>query len=145
MSVGESETAAWRDAGLWHDALRDATDEELRRLAPDLDLPTPLLHGPAAAARLEADGERRGAVLEAVRWHTVGCARWDRTGRALYLADFLDPDRPVDRRKRAELAARVPEHFDDVFREVVRMRLEWALREGKRIFPQTTTLWNQLC
>ncbi|HVE77939.1 MAG TPA: HD domain-containing protein, partial [Gemmatimonadaceae bacterium] len=87
LGIPDDEAARWRDAGRWHDALRDADEAVLRALVPALALPPQLLHGPAAAARLEADGERRQDVLEAVRWHTVGCAGWERTGRALYMAD----------------------------------------------------------
>ena len=31
---------------------------------------------------------------------------------------------------------------DGVFRQVVRMRLEWTLREGKELFPEAVDLWN---
>jgi HD superfamily phosphohydrolase YqeK len=142
MSVAPDETRAWRDAGLWHDALRDAPDQELRELTPGLDYPTDMLHGPAAAARLSRDGETRADVLEAIRWHTIGCGTWARPGRALYMADFLDPGRRFMREDRAALAARVPSEFDVVLRQVVRIRLEWSLREGNQLFPETVGLWN---
>jgi HD superfamily phosphohydrolase YqeK len=100
------------------------------------------LHGPAAATRLAADGERRIDVLDAVRWHTVGSSEWGTTGRALYMADFLDPGRAFARAERADLARQVPLNFDGAFRQVVRMRLEWTLREGKALLPSTVTLWN---
>lgn len=133
---------AWLDAGAWHDALRDADEATLRAATGDTERPTGMLHGPAAALRLAALGESRVDVLEAVRWHTVGCARWAPTGRALYMADFLEPGRPFMQADRAFLAARVPEAFDAVFRQVVRLRLEWALREGKGLAAETVALWN---
>jgi 2-amino-4-hydroxy-6-hydroxymethyldihydropteridine diphosphokinase len=143
LQLPDEEARAWHDAGAWHDALRDADPDELRRWA-GADRPLTMLHGPAAAARLAREGETRQGVLDAVRWHTSGYAEWDRTGRALYLADFLEPGRPFLREERAHLAARVPADFDDVFRSVVRMRLEWTLREGKPIFPETVALWNRV-
>jgi 2-amino-4-hydroxy-6-hydroxymethyldihydropteridine diphosphokinase len=133
---------AWRDAALWHDALRDAEPATLRVLVPDADYPDELLHGPAAAAMLERDGEQRIEVLEAIRWHTVGCANWGRTGRALYMADFLEPGRKFARADRAFLADRVPADFDAVLRQVTRQRLEWALREGHELYAETVALWN---
>jgi 2-amino-4-hydroxy-6-hydroxymethyldihydropteridine diphosphokinase len=142
MSVPPDETAAWRDAGLWHDALRDAPEEELRALTPGLDYPVDMLHGPAAAVRLAREGEARFDVLDAIRWHTLGCGAWARPGRALYLADFLDPGRRFMREDRAALAARVPSEFDVVLRQVVRIRLEWSLREGNQLFAETVALWN---
>jgi 2-amino-4-hydroxy-6-hydroxymethyldihydropteridine diphosphokinase len=133
---------AWRDAGLWHDALRDADEPTLRALVPEAGYPTDLLHGPAASAMLERTGERRADVLDAIRWHTVGSRDWERTGRALYMADFLEPGRKFARKDRAFLAARVPEDFDGVLRQVTRQRLEWALREGHELYAETVALWN---
>ena len=144
MGLDAAERSAWRDAGLWHDALRDATDAELRRLVPDERYPSQMLHGPAAAVRLEADGEARVDVLDAVRWHTIGAANWSRTGVALYMADFLEPGRSFARTDRAFLASHVPHDFDGVFRQVVRQRLEWSLREGNRLYPETVALWNDV-
>jgi 2-amino-4-hydroxy-6-hydroxymethyldihydropteridine diphosphokinase len=138
------EANAMRDAGLLHDALRDAPEAELRALSGDERSPVDLLHGPAAATLLERHGETRGPLLDAVRWHTLGSAAWDRVGRALYMADFLEPGRKFAAADRAFLAARVPTDFDGVFRQVVRLRLEWSLREGKELFPQAVALWNAI-
>ena len=145
MQLDATEAAAWYDAGRWHDALRDAAEPELRALAPDLtSYPAKMLHGPAAAARLARDGEKRVSVLEAIRWHTVGCQRWDRVGRALYMADYLEPGRAFARSDRAFLAAQVTHDFDGTFRQVVRHRLEWSLREGNELLPETVAMWNSL-
>ena len=144
MSLDGMEAAAWHDAGRWHDAMRDAPEDELRAQIPELAYPPEMLHGPAAAACLAADNERRADVLEAVRWHTVGSAAWTRTGRALYMADFLEPGRSFARADRAFLAAHVPHDFDGVFRQVVKHRLEGALREGRQLYPETVSLWNEV-
>ncbi|MBY0489106.1 MAG: hypothetical protein K2R93_04640 [Gemmatimonadaceae bacterium] len=142
LSLTGDERAAWHDAGRWHDALRDADEPTLRQLTGDAERPYGLLHGPAAADRLLAEGEQRQDVLDAIRWHTVGFAGWRRTGRALYMADFLEPGRQFMQADRAFLAARVPDAFDAVFRQVVRLRLEWTIREGKGLAHETVTLWN---
>jgi HD superfamily phosphohydrolase YqeK len=144
LRVPPDEAQMWHDAGLLHDALRDAPEWELRELVPDESLPLQIVHGPAAAARLERDGEKRTDVLEAIRWHTVGNGAWTRTGRALYMADFLEPGRSFARADRAFLASHVPRDFDGVFRQVVRQRLEWSLREGNRLYPETVALWNDV-
>ena len=148
MSLTPAETGAWHDAGRWHDALRDAPERDLRAMVrgtPFADSPAGVLHGPAAAARLERDGEKREGVLLAVRWHTVGNVAWDRTGRALFMADFLEPGRGFMRQDRAFLASQLPRDFDGVFRQVVQLRLEWTLREGNPLFPETAALWNSVC
>ncbi|MCA2990378.1 hypothetical protein [Gemmatimonas sp.] len=142
MALPPERRAAWCDAGWWHDALRDADELTLRDMTGDRVSPVGLLHGPAAALRLEALGEQRGDVLEAVRWHTVGHDGWADTGRALYMADFLEPGRTFMQSDRAFLASLVPVAFDRVFRQVVRLRLEWAIREGKGLSPDTVALWN---
>jgi 2-amino-4-hydroxy-6-hydroxymethyldihydropteridine diphosphokinase len=144
LRIAPDEARAWHDAGLLHDALRDATEEELRALVPGGALPARILHGPAAAEQLAREGETRTDVLEAVRWHTVGNGAWARTGRALYMADFLEPGRTFARADRAFLAAHLPHDFDGVFRQVVRQRLEWSLREGNRLYPETVSLWNDV-
>ena len=144
MQIDAGEAAEWRDAGRWHDALRDAPERELRVIVGDVRMHAALLHGPAAAARLADDGETRTNVLEAIAHHTVGHADWRRPGRALYMADYLEPGRPFARSERAYLAAQVPHDFVGTFREVVRQRLEWSLREGVELHAQTVELWNSI-
>jgi 2-amino-4-hydroxy-6-hydroxymethyldihydropteridine diphosphokinase len=147
MSLSAADAQAWHDAGRWHDALRDAPDLELREMVRGThfaESPAGVLHGPAAAARLQREGEIRDGVLLAVRWHTIGNASWDHTGRALFMADFLEPGRGFMRQDRAFLASLLPRDFDGVFRQVVRMRLEWTLREGKPLFPESIVLWNSV-
>ena len=145
LRLPPAEAQAWHDAGRFHDALRDAPESELRRLAGDLpEYTVDMLHGPAAANQLLADGEDRGDLLDAIRFHTVGSARWDRLGKALYMADYLEPGRKFSRADRAYLAAQVPHDFDSTFRQVLRNRLEWSLREGQRLFPEAVALWNMV-
>jgi HD superfamily phosphohydrolase YqeK len=143
LELTAQEAKAWHDAGLYHDALRDAPEHELRALAGELPgYTTDMLHGPAAAARMQRDGESRTDLLDAVRYHTVGSAGWGRLGRALYMADYLEPGRKFSRTDRAYLASQVPHAFDATFRQVLRARLEWSLREGMRLFPEAVALWN---
>jgi len=144
MTLDAAEAQAWHDAGAWHDALRDAAESDLRERTGDDVRPVGMLHGPAAALRLAEDGETRTDVLDAIRWHTVGSDSWSRTGRALYMADFLEPGRRFMQADRAFLVSQVPQAFDAVFRQVVRMRIEWVVREGKGLAPETVTLWNRI-
>ena len=135
---------AWRDAARWHDALRDAGEQALRAIVPHLDWPASLLHGPAAAAKLAEDGERRTSVLDAIFWHTVGNAKWDRTGRVLYMADYLEPGRQFERKERARLAANVAIDFDGTFRDVVRLRVRAKVEEGEALRAETAALWESV-
>ncbi len=142
MDIPARERQAWHDAGLWHDALRDAEEPLLRELSGDTAAPTEILHGPAAAERLAALSEQRGDVLDAIRWHTLGNPSWARTGQALFMADFLEPGRKFMVAERGWLADMVPGDFAGVFRQVVKVRLEWSLREGKGLHPETVAMWN---
>ena len=142
LRLEPAERDAWRDAGWWHDALRDEAPGVLRAQVPDAAIPAAACHGVAAAVRLAIEGEARADVLEAVRWHTLGSADWARTGRALYLADYLEPGRGFARAERAFLAQSVPVDFDGVLRQVVRLRLEAALRDGLALHERTVALWH---
>ena len=142
LGLDAAERQAWHDAGRWHDALRDCDEATLRAATGDAASPFGTLHGPAAANRLEKDGEARADVLDAIRWHTMGSGSWRRTGKALYMADYLEPGRPFAVTDRGFLAQHVVMDFDGVFRQVVRHRFEWTLREGKALFPQAVAMWN---
>lgn len=144
MSLPTAEAARWHRAAWLHDALRDAPLAELRDLVPGSTWDEELLHGPATANKLLAEGESDAELVVAVRWHSVGCAEWGSTGRALYCADFLDPERKFDREARAELAGRFPTECDAVFREVVRRRVEWTERSGWPLLEPTRLLWRSL-
>ena len=138
------ERRAWIDAGpasrrAQGRAGRRAARARRRRVAYEPQM----LHGPAAAALLEREGETRRGVLDAVRYHTIGYLDWDRTGRALYMADFLEPGRSFSKRDRAFLAAQVPQRF--------RRRLpagacarssSGRCTRAIRSFPETVALWN---
>jgi 2-amino-4-hydroxy-6-hydroxymethyldihydropteridine diphosphokinase len=145
LALPAEEALAWHDAGRLHDALRDAPESMLRELAGNSpDYAIEMLHGPAAAERMRRDGEHRTELLDAVRYHTVGSAQWGRLGRALYMADYLEPGRKFSRGDRAYLASQAPHDFDATFRQVVRARLEWSLREGMRLYPEAVVLWNSV-
>lgn len=144
LELPADERQAWIDAGRWHDALRDADEPLLRDLSRDANAPVRVLHGPAAAAKLTTEGEKRADVLQAIRWHTLGNADWGRVGQALYMADFLEPGRPFSRPERAFLATCVPVDFLGAFRRVVTMRVDWSMREGLALYPETVALWNRV-
>lgn len=145
ISVPDSERNRWLRAVWLHDALRDATPEELARWAPSATGSLELRHGPASAARAKGEGEVDRGVLDAVRYHSVGLAEWDMVGRILYCADYLEPGRSHDRERRAELAARLPRDVSGVLREVARDRLARIVRKGWPIPEPTYRFWNSLC
>jgi HD superfamily phosphohydrolase YqeK len=144
MAVPAAERARWLRAAWLHDALRDLPEAGLRELVPDAAGPLDLLHGPAAAARAAREGERDQGVLDAVRYHSLGFAGWDMSGRVLYVADFLDPGRSFDRDARAALAERFPDDPHPVLCEVARRRMAWLVQSRWQIPEQTWRFWNSL-
>ena len=144
MATPEPERQRWLRAVWLHDALRDADPAELARWARGAFGSVELWHGPAAAARAEAEGESDRGVLDAVRFHSVGSAGWDLAGRMLYCADFLEPGRAFDRAERAALAVRLPTEPARVFFEVVQRRVSYLIRSGWMLPESTVQLWNSL-
>lgn len=136
----------WRATAMLHDALRDADPETLRRRVPAAlrDLPGGLLHGPAAAERLEEAGVDDGPLLTAVRWHTMGHPDFGRLGKALYLADFTEPGRRHATDRLAELRERVPGELDAVLTEVTAERIGRTLAGRHPLREPTVTFWNAI-
>lgn len=144
MGVAATERRRWLHAAALHDALKDAPREELAALIGETDLPPKLWHGPAAAVRAESDGDADAGVLDAVRYHSLGWARWDGVGRMLYLADYLEPGRRHHDADRAALIERVPEAPEDALRAVVAARMGWALTSQWSVPAETVELWDAL-
>jgi 2-amino-4-hydroxy-6-hydroxymethyldihydropteridine diphosphokinase len=142
--VDEAERKRWLAAAWLHDAFRDAQPETLRPLLSDefADWPGPLLHGPASAAKLRGEGETDEPLLRAIAYHTVGHSEFDAAGRALYLADFLEPGRTFDPVGRAVLRARMPQDENSVLREVLRNRMAHLITSHKKIRRETVAFWN---
>jgi len=146
LGLPDAERRRWKAAAWLHDALRDAPAEELRGQVPAelRDLPAPLLHGPAAAERLREEGVRDEALLHAIAYHTLGHPALDRLGRALYLADFLEPGRTFDPLGGAVLRARLPAAMDEVLVEVAAARIAFLLDRRRTLRPETVAFWNTL-
>lgn len=144
LGLEQSEAERWRRTGVLHDCLRDAPPEQLRRQVPEQfrDLSDAVLHGPAAAERLA--GSIDPEMADAIRFHTLGYAGWERLGCALYLADYVEPGRKWDPSGRAALRARVPLEFDTVLREVVAERLGRLIEQSKPVRPESVAFWNRL-
>lgn len=144
LGLNKEDGIRWRAAGYLHDALRDASADELRPLVPDelRNLPPKLLHGPAAAALLRKDGVEDEAFLRAVAYHTLGHPELDELGRALFIADYIEPGRRYEPERLAALRARMPAAIDDVLHEVLRARLDRLLRDGRPMRPETVAFWN---
>jgi HD superfamily phosphohydrolase YqeK len=146
LGLSHADRVRWRAAGWLHDALRDEDAEVLRPLVSERfrSLPGQILHGPAAAVRLAAEGVRDEELLGAVRFHTIGDAGLGVLGRALYAADFLEPGRKFLDEWRGELRARLPGELDAVLFEIVRARIGHLRERTTSVLPETMGFWNAL-
>lgn len=144
LALPAAEVVRWTAAGWLHDILRDADPAELRAEVPnnEQDLPGAVLHGPVAAYRLVGTVDPRLAT--AIHYHTLGHPSLDRLGRALYLADFLDPNRPDDREWREALRARMPVDLDEVTIEVAAYDVQDKVERRLPIRPETAAFWSAL-
>jgi HD superfamily phosphohydrolase YqeK len=144
IGVSEHERRRWLRAVYLHDAIKDASDEDLEKLVPAEPYITALKHGPAAAVLAERFGETDEGVLDAVRYHSVGFAGWDWSGKILYMADYLEPGRKFRRKWRAGLRGFAADEPESALFEVARARMEWLVDSGWPISRETLDFWNSI-
>jgi len=144
LALPAAEIRRWRAAGYLHDALREIDPDELRPLVPESlrDAPGKLLHGPAAAVRLRQDGVDDDALLRAIAYHTIGHPDLDELGRALFVADYIEPGRRHDTDTLEALRERMPHERDAVLRDVLHARLDRILNEERILRAETVAFWN---
>lgn len=143
LGLEEDERVRWRAAGVLHDALKDAPRSELEALAGD-GWPPAVLHAPACAARLAADGVADASLLDAIRYHPVGHPDLDELGEYLILADYLEPGRRRDDAVRAALRAKLPQGRRDALAYVLRTRLKRLLASDRVLMRCSVDMWNRV-
>ena len=143
---GKGQVIRWRAAGYLHDALRDAPPARLAEILPDRfhSLPDKAYHGPAAAIRLAHEGIDDGALLHAIRWHTLGSRRFGALGKALVAADALEPGRTHRAEWRRALRRRAPRDIEGVLVEILATRMGYLLDARRPVHPRTLRFWNSL-
>lgn len=143
LELTAADRVRWRAAGILHDALRDADPASLTDWS-DLDWPPKLLHGPACATRLSADGVDDRDLLEAIAFHTVGNPRSTDISDFLYMADFLEPGRRFMAEERSAMRDRLPAERPAVLREVAALRIAQRLEHGERLLQESVDFWNRV-
>ncbi len=135
----------WKAAGLLHDALKDARPAALQPLVSDEGTwPDPVVHGPACAARLRAEGVTDEALLRAIAHHTTGHPDLDRMGEALYLADYLEPGRRSQAKWRATLRRGMPGDHDEALVDVAAAKISSLLKRRLPIPEMTVQFWAEI-
>jgi HD superfamily phosphohydrolase YqeK len=145
QGLKRADRARWSAAGYLHDALKGVPPRKLRKTY-DLanDWPDPVIHGPACAARLQAEGVRDRALCRAVAYHTTGHGKLDLLGRSLYIADYLDPGRPSGVSRRRAMRTRMPAEIDDVLRAVAAAKIGTLLHRRLHIPRVTVEFWTEV-
>jgi len=143
LGLPESERIRWRATGVLHDALKDAAYPELQDLAGE-DWPKPVIHAPACAERLAADGVDDRPLLDAIRYHPVGHPDLDDLGEYMILADYLEPGRERRLGKRSRLRGSLPDARQEVLIVVVRQRLDRLLEKNRPLMGCSVDFWNRL-
>ena len=104
---------------------------------------TPALwHAPLGAWMAKARfGFRHKGALKAIRFHSTGAPGQDKFGRLIFVADYIEPNRPAWPELPAlrRLARR---NLDAAFLEVVRQKLIDLLKRGKRLHPRSVLAWE---
>jgi HD superfamily phosphohydrolase YqeK len=142
--IPEEERRRWLVAAYLHDAVKDAAPDWLRSHSDDTWGMDALHHGPAAATLAARHGETDAGILDAVRYHSIGYAGWDRVGEMLYLADFLEPGRPMVEPWIPEVRDRVPDDPRSALRHIATLRVGFLVKAGWPLFDETVAFWNHL-
>jgi HD superfamily phosphohydrolase YqeK len=143
LDLPKRERIRWRAAGVLHDALKDAPLTELHDIAGQ-GWPDPVVHAPACADRLMADGVEDHSLLEAIRYHPVGHPELDDLGEYLILADYLEPGRSGGGGGRARLRELLPDGSAEVLTVVVSRRLRRLLDKNRPLMSCSVDFWNRL-
>ncbi len=140
--------ARW--AGFGHDLARElsrpALLEEAERLGLSVDPSSRaepiLLHGPIAARWMAQDGIGDRAVWQAIWFHTTAGAGLDSLGRALFIADAIEPGRRYATREALWRLA-----MDDLvqgYRAVLEETMEYNQRRNIALHSDTARAWQEL-
>ena len=138
-------------AGLTHDMCKDMNEEVIFLLAVQDNLPVSdleaqkksLLHGRAAATVLKKDfGIDDADILEAVRFHTFGCARMGDLAKILYIADKIEPGRPHS--SPSYVAECMKKDLNTLLLSVAEDNARYLKTQGKTLAPETADLIQSL-
>ncbi|MBQ6491872.1 MAG: bis(5'-nucleosyl)-tetraphosphatase (symmetrical) YqeK [Atopobiaceae bacterium] len=142
-----------RIAGTLHDWCKALSPDEQRRLcrergiafSVDLDLVTPLLHGPLAASLLpERFGWVTPAIAQSIARHTIGAPDMTPLDMVVFVADYVEPLRgatPAIERSRS-LVGKASLH--DLCLDVAVGSIAFVLETNRYLYPATIDTYNAL-
>lgn len=82
-------------------------------------------------------------ILNAIRVHTVAAEKMSLLDKIIYVADMAEPNRDFDGIDVIrDLSCR---DIDLAYKEAIRVSLQFNLRKGNVIHPDTIYAWNKIC
>ena len=82
------------------------------------------------------------AVIEPVIWHTTGRKNMTLDDCLLYVADQIEPKRSWSSK---EIIEEAHQNIYKTMQECLRKKLEFTLKRGKMVHPDSLECWNWLC
>lgn len=136
----DPDSAYW--AGYGHDLAREMSRSALLleasrwnlNVGPEEREEPVLLHGPIAAEWLKAFGVGSDEVYEAIRFHTTGGPGLGRLGKALFVADAIEPGRSFE--KRIFLEKMAYQDLDKAYYAVIEETLTYLESRGITPHPR---------
>jgi len=81
-------------------------------------------------------------LVEPVIWHTTGRKNMSLDDSILYVADQIEPCRPWFSE---QLMHQAHQNLYKIMKKCLRKKLEFTLKKGKMIHPDSLECWNWLC
>ena len=135
--------------GLLHDYAKPLSNDELIEIIDQSEweidnverkIPE-IIHAPAGAELVKREyGIHDREVLEAIRYHTIGCPKMGLLARIIFAADFIEPNRKypgVDK-----LRQLVKDNLDLSITALCDSSIKYNLEHNKLIHPNTLLLRN---
>jgi len=137
-------------AAIFHDYAKFRPKEEMKQIIIDQNMPAELLefnselwHAPVGAYLVQKEaGINDEEVLNAIKYHTSGRIGMTLLEKVIYLADYIEPGRHfpgVD-----EVREMAKESLEKALIQSVQNTIQFLLRKGQPIFPDTFFTYNDL-
>lgn len=138
-------------AGLLHDVMKNAPDEEHLKLFSDFGImltnieqnEKKLWHAMSGAVYVQhVLGITDREIIDAIRYHTTARAGMTQLDRILYLADFISADRDYDD---VDILRGIAENsMDHAIKYALSYSIVDLVNRGKPIHPDTVAAYNEI-
>lgn len=139
-------------AALWHDIAREMNNSRLLEYYSQsaleveaIELKNPmLLHAPVGASLLYGFPDYAlDHVFRAVRWHTLGSRSMGKLGAALYIADYVEPNRThIIQEEKERLLDKTS--LEAMVQEIVERQIGYLHKTKRETAPVTIGLYEAL-